>query len=397
MIDRLRRIRFLAHCTSVRIQVQRLRTIIAMATKGGFTMRRTILSISIGVLLSGSLTAILIPGAAGAAPRIKKPGAPTALVLTPVNTAIAASWSAPLSDGGSAVINYVAKAGNGIHHPCVSTGPTSCIASGLKNGKSYVVKVQAVNVKGPGRVARLSAVPTTAQNCAYVGPYANLQNCNHPDLFAANLTDANLSGADLSNDSLYYTNFTGANLSGADLTGAGAQNATFTDANLTDAILTDADLTNATLTGATLTGATLTDTTLNNETSSGIVGTPSTLPSGWSLVGGFLVGPGADLYAQDLSGLTFPPGADLEGVHIYYTSFAGDDLTGADFTGASGDNADFANATLTGANFTNADLYNDNFTGTTLTGVTWSNTECPDASNSDTNGSSPDSCVGYGI
>ena len=358
-------------------------------------MRRNFIIISIGTLLCAvALTAI--PGSAGATPRIKKPGAPTALVLTPVNTAIAASWSAPLSDGGSAVISYVAKAGSGTHHPCVSTGPTSCIASGLKNGKNYLVSVHAVNVKGQGRAAHLIGVPTTAQNCAYVGPYANLQNCNEPDLFAANLTDANLSGADLSGDSLYYTNLTGANLSGANLTGAGAQNATFTNANLTNADLTNADLSNATLTGTTLTGATLTGTNLNNENSSGIVGTPSAFPSGWSLVGGFLVGPGADLLGQDLSGLDLS-GADLAGAGIYYTDFTGDNLMGADLTGASGDDANFTNADLTNANFTNADLYADTFTGATLTAVTWSNTECPDVSNSDTNGSSPDSCIGFGI
>jgi uncharacterized protein YjbI with pentapeptide repeats len=361
-------------------------------------MRRTLVTGVVGALLV-ALVLMTMPSVVGAAPsesrtaalRLKKPGAPTALVLTPVNTAIAVSWSAPLSDGGSPVINCLVKVGNG-KSPCVSTGPMSCIASGLKNGKSYAAKVHAVNVKGAGPAAKFFAVPTTAENCSYVGPYANLQSCNSPNLFAANLTNANLGGANLSNDSLYYTNFTGANLSGADLTGAGAQNATFTNANLTNANLTNAYLTNAVLAHTTLTNATLTGTDLTNETSSGIVGTPGTLPTGWSLVGGFLVGPGADLLGQDLSGLNLS-GADLAGDSIYYTYFGGDNLTGANLTGAGGDNANFTNADLTNANFTNADLYNDNFTGATVTGATWSNTECPDASNSSSDGNT---CINNG-
>ena len=67
------------------------------------------------------------------------------------------------------------------------------------------------------------------------------------------------------------------------------------------------------------------------------------------------------------------------------------------FTGASGDDANFTNADLTNANFTNADLYADTFTGSTFTAVTWSNAECPGTrSNSNINGSSPDSCIRLG-
>jgi uncharacterized protein YjbI with pentapeptide repeats len=356
-------------------------------------MRRNLIIALFGALIC-ALALTTIPSVAGASPSVRKPGAPTALVLTPVNTAIAVSWSAPISDGGSPVVSYVVKVKGS--SPCVSTGPTSCIASGLRNGRSYSVKVQAVNVRGRGHPARFFAVPTTAQNCAYVGAYANLQNCNNPNLFAANLANANLSGANLSNNSLYYTNFTGANLTGANLTGAGASNANFTNANLTAANLTNADLYQATVVGTTLTDATLTGANLNDETSSGISGTPSAFPSGWSLVGGFLIGPGADLLGQNLSGLNLT-GTDLTGASLYFTDLAGATLTNANLTSVGASNANFTGATLTNANLTNGDLYSATFTGATLTGVTWSNTECPDSSNSDTNGSSPDSCVGYGI
>src|SRR5271166_5559634 len=194
-------------------------------------MRRNLVFGLIGAVLI-ALVAMTIPSSAGAATRLKKPGAPTALSVTAVNTAIAASWSPPVSNGGSAVIYYVAIVGKGKNqHPCVSTGPTSCIATGLSNGRSYRVQVRAVNVRGHGPAATSFGVPNILQNCSYFGEYVSLQNC----------TALNLSYDNLADVSLYYTNLTGANLTGANLTGVGASNATFTNANLTNANLTNAD------------------------------------------------------------------------------------------------------------------------------------------------------------
>ena len=141
-------------------------------------MRRNLVFALVGALVF-TLTVMAIPRVAGASAMLRKPGAPTALVLTPVNTAIAVSWSAPISDGGSPVVSYVVKVKGS--SPCVSTGPTSCIASSLRNGKSYGVKVQAVNVKGRGHAVRFFAVPTTAQNCAYVGPYREPPELQRPE------------------------------------------------------------------------------------------------------------------------------------------------------------------------------------------------------------------------
>ena len=78
--------------------------------------------------------------------------------------------------------------------------------------------------------------------------------------------------------------------------------------------------------------------------SGGIIGTPSVLPSDWKLVGGYLIGPDADLLDAD----------------------------------------------LTGANLTGADLSGADLNGAALTGVIWSNTICPDGTNSDNDG---DTCV----
>ena len=94
---------------------------------------------------------------------------------------------------------------------------------------------------------------------------------------SANLTEARFtSGAQLG-ISLSATNFTRANLTGLNLSGA---------------FMNNANLTNAVLTGTNLTGVNLSAATLTGVRSGGIIGTPA-LPAGWSVVGGFLVGPGA--------------------------------------------------------------------------------------------------------
>jgi uncharacterized repeat protein (TIGR01451 family) len=147
---------------------------------------------------------------------------------------------------------------------------------------------------------------------------ANLTNAVlvHNDVSSANLTGATLTG--VSSGGLFGTpaalpapwiiaggyligpgaNLTGANLTGADLTGA-----TLTGANLTNAILTRVNLTGANLTNAVLTNAVLTSAnvqqanfsgaTLTDVTSGSLTGVPSSLPAGWSIVNGYLIGPGA--------------------------------------------------------------------------------------------------------
>ncbi len=77
-------------------------------------------------------------------------------------------------------------------------------------------------------------------------------------------------------------------------------------ANLTNADLNTADLTNTDLTGANLTGV----------RSGSIVGTPSSLPAGWQLINGYLVGSGANLTGANLYGADLT-NADLTGANLY--------------------------------------------------------------------------------
>jgi uncharacterized protein YjbI with pentapeptide repeats len=214
---------------------------------------------------------------------------------------------------------------------CTTTDAITCIVTGLTNGHLYNVKVQASNAIGLGKAARVQVRPSNAQNCTYIGPYANLQQCD-----------------------LNRTNLTGANLTGANLTGA----------NLAYDILTSVDLSGAELSGA----------NLNDVSSGGIVGMPSALPASWSLVSGYLIGPLADLASADLSG------ADLSGADLNEAELLGADLTDANFTGSALSFSYMANANLTGATLT----------GATLLDIFWSNTTCPDGTNSNNDG---DTCA----
>ena len=102
--------------------------------------------------------------------------------------------------------------------------------------------------------------------------------------------------------------------------------------------------------------------------SGGIAGAPRSLPKGWTLVNGYLIGPwanlvGVDLANSDLSGANLTD-ADLTGANLTNANLSGADLTGADLT-----NANLTDANLTGADLTNASLAGANFSGADLTGV----------------------------
>jgi uncharacterized protein YjbI with pentapeptide repeats len=98
--------------------------------------------------------------------------------------------------------------------------------------------------------------------------------------------------------------------------------ADFSGANLTDTDLAGANLTGANLSGATLTGV----------RSGGIIGTPASLPTNWSLVTGYLIGPYANLSGADLSGANFNR-ADLAGANLSDSNLSGVDLSGANLQG----------------------------------------------------------------
>ena len=191
-----------------------------------------------------------------------------------------------------------------------------------------------------------------------IGPGTSLLN--------ADLSGANLSGVDLTDSLLEDANLTGANLSGANLSEVNANRANLTDANLSAANLTGS------LMGATnVSGADMGTATLTGVRSAELTGTPASLPSGWSVLAGYLVGPGAGLNGANLANQNLS-GANLTGTNLESANLTGTNLSGANLSGAN----------LNFATLDDADLQGANVTGATFTNALWDNTTCPDGSNS---------------
>jgi hypothetical protein len=117
--------------------------------------------------LLGAMLSSLSP-AAGASAVVTRPGPPTAPQATYVAgvRGVSVSWSAPVSDGGSPILYYVAFNYSG-KYSCISNnpGPDACHIDGLRIGKVVRnIRVRAVSAKGPGHVAVIVPVVTHPSN-----------------------------------------------------------------------------------------------------------------------------------------------------------------------------------------------------------------------------------------
>lgn len=312
-------------------------------------------------------------------------------------------------------------------------------------------------VSGSLTNATLATLPSSSyviRNNFIVGPNVDLSGAAlSSQLFTgltvagANLTNANLTGATFTNTTITGTNLTGAtvtsmicggglvgadtatlpsaayvprptygyffgpriitqnaNFTSIDLSGVSLVGANFTSSNLTTATLTNADISGAIFTTTTLTGI------ITGGLSSGAGGvTAPTLPTGYFVRGGFIVGPNvnlinANLSNTDLSGVSLVgasmTGASLLGAtltrltsgsitgadsvalptsyvarngyflgpYVYIrgitTDFSGINITGVQLTGA-----DLSGCVFSNSIFTNVDISGANLSRTTLTGV----------------------------
>jgi uncharacterized protein YjbI with pentapeptide repeats len=202
----------------------------------------------------------------------------------------------------------------------------------------------------------------------------------HADLINADLTGADLTGADMTAAILNGAVLTDAILTGVNLDaaafgvpvilsgvrsggitgqvdqlpprwrltggyligpGANLTNAVLSQMDLSDTFLDGANLTNANLSYATLTGsgADLTGTTLAGVQSGSINSSQLILPTGWQLVVGYIIGPGANL-----------TGANLMDADLTDADLTGANLTGSDLTGVTGA-AKYNSATMLPAGF----------------------------------------------
>ncbi|HEY4376753.1 MAG TPA: fibronectin type III domain-containing protein, partial [Acidimicrobiales bacterium] len=86
------------------------------------------------------------------------PGAPTGVTGAAGNGQVILSWTAPVSNGGSAITGYVV-AGGGTCTPSPATA-TTCTVVGLTNGTPITFTVAATNAAGTGPASAASAAVT---------------------------------------------------------------------------------------------------------------------------------------------------------------------------------------------------------------------------------------------
>jgi hypothetical protein len=101
-----------------------------------------------------------VPPSAGASAKVTRPGPPTVVQATSVDgvPGISVSWGAPVSDGGSPILYYVASSYNGKYY-CTSPnpGPDTCRINGFRDGDvPHSIRVRAVNAAGSGQTTSVS-------------------------------------------------------------------------------------------------------------------------------------------------------------------------------------------------------------------------------------------------
>lgn len=111
--------------------------------------------------LSALLLACGGGGSGDSSPGVNVPGAPTALAATPSDGSASIAFTAPSSDGGSAVTAYTATCvGSDTTQTATVTG-SPVVVSSLTNGITYTCTVKASNAKGAG-IASSSVTATPA-------------------------------------------------------------------------------------------------------------------------------------------------------------------------------------------------------------------------------------------
>jgi uncharacterized protein YjbI with pentapeptide repeats len=231
----------------------------------------------------------------------------------------------------------------------------------------------------------------------------------------ADLSDCDLSGMNLANKNLKGANLKGANLTNANLSGANLSGAILTNTNLTSTRFAAA---NPTFPGRISSNPA----NLYGVKSGGITGTPLNLPVGslakistafstcywygctyelspstgagtnscgyddcepksawkvtWSLVKGYLIGPGANLASAKLSGtdlrsVDLAHKTNLKGAYLTGANLSGNDLRYSDFTSAHMSGANLSGTWLQGAIFASATMTSANLTGVSGCQVSW--------------------------
>ena len=120
----------------------------------------------ISVLPRGTTTPTALTGAAtsnitavAVCPSVTDPDAPTAVTAVPGDATVSLSWTAPANTGGASVLSYTGTASPG-GATCTTTGATTCLVTGLKNGTGYTFTITATNIAGTSAASAASTKVT---------------------------------------------------------------------------------------------------------------------------------------------------------------------------------------------------------------------------------------------
>ena len=99
------------------------------------------------------------------------PGAPGTPTAVPGNAQATVSWTAPASNGGSAITSYEVTSSPGNQTCTWTTGPLQCTVPTLTNGTAYTFTVKATNGvgEGPASAASNSVTPSVPAGDLFTG------------------------------------------------------------------------------------------------------------------------------------------------------------------------------------------------------------------------------------
>jgi hypothetical protein len=96
------------------------------------------------------------------------PASPTKITTEIGNASVRVSWDAPIDDGGAPIKGYIVASTPG-GSTCKTTGATTCVVPGLKNGTKYTFKVSVITAIGRTTSA-VSKPVTPSKTAPYLAP-----------------------------------------------------------------------------------------------------------------------------------------------------------------------------------------------------------------------------------